>query len=115
MPRTTLTKTTLTTRGFPTDGVTATATAADVSNKNQVRLTGKEIVLARNSGAQARTVTISSVAINGRLGDITADSIEAGATHVYGPFDLNGWMQSDGYLYLEANHAEVLFTVLVVP
>lgn len=115
MPRTTITKTTLATNGYPTDGVTATVTAADAANDNQCTHTGKEIIIARNSGAGARTVTITSVALNGRLGNITADSIAAGATHVYGPFAVEGWRQTDGYLYFEGEHAEVLFTVLVIP
>lgn len=115
MARVTLTKTKLSSRGWPIDGVTATVTAADITDKNQFRLTGKEILIARNSGASARTVTITSVAVNGRTGDITADSIAPGATHVYGPFDLNGWQQTDGYLYFEANNAEVLFTVIELP
>ena len=116
MARQVLTKTTLTRTGWPTDGVTATFTAADVANKEQFALTGKEIVVARNSGASARTVTINSVAINGRTGDITADSIAAGATHVYGPFNPDGgWAQTDGTLHLEADNAEVLFAVFVLP
>lgn len=115
MARQTLTKTTATTTGWPTDGVTATVTAADATNKEQFALTGKEIIIARNSGAGARTVTITSVAVNGRTGHITADSIAAGATHVYGPFNPNGWKQTDGMIYFEAEHAEVLYTVIVVP
>lgn len=115
MARQVLTKTALTRSGWPTDGVTATFTAANVTDKEEFALTGKEIVIARNSGASARTVTIESVAVNGREGDITADSIAAGATHVYGPFEIQGWRQADGNLYLEANNAEVLFAVLVLP
>lgn len=115
MPRTTLTKTTCTTNGWPTAGVTATVTAADASNLNQCTFTGKEVIIARNSGAGARTVTITSVTYLGRTGHITAESIAAGATKVFGPFAIDGWKQTDGYLYFQGEHAEVLFTVLVLP
>jgi hypothetical protein len=115
MARQTLTKTTAVSSGWPTDGVTVTFTAADTVNKSQFALTGKELVIARNSGASARTVTITSVSYLGRTGDITSDSIAAGATHIYGPFDLRGFRQADGMLYLEANNAEVLFAVITLP
>lgn len=115
MPRTALTKTTLTTNGFPTAGVTATVTAADAANQNSCTFTGKEVIIARNSGAGARTVTITSVSYLGRTGHITAQSIAAGATAVFGPFSIEGWRQTDGSLYFEGSHAEILFTVLVLP
>jgi hypothetical protein len=55
------------------------------------------------------------VAVNGRTGNITADAIAAGAIIVYGPLEVNGFRQPDGMIYLEANHAEVLFAVFVLP
>lgn len=115
MPRQNLTKTTLNRNGWPTAGTLVTFTAANPTDKEQFPLTGKEIVIARNSGASSRTITITSVAYNGRTGNITAESIAAGAVRVFGPFDINGWRQTDGNLYLEANHAEVLFAVLTLP
>lgn len=115
MPRQVLTKTTAEKSGWPTAGVAVTFTAANVTDKEQFPLTGKEIVIARNSGASSRTITITSVAFNGRVGHITAESIAAGAVRVYGPFNVNGWQQTDGNLYLEANHAEVLFAVIALP
>lgn len=111
MARQTLTVTTAPGK-YPTDGVVVTETAADATNKEQVKLTGRELLLARNTGAGARTVTITSVAKDGRTGHITADSIAAGAIHVFGPFALLGWAQTDGYLYFEAEHAEVKWSVI---
>ncbi len=103
--------------GYAGAGVVLTATAADTTNQNSTPLTGREIIIARNSGASSRTVTITSSAAQGtgRLGNIAAESIAAGATRAYGPFPLNGWIQSDSTLYFEANNAEVLFTVLRLP
>ncbi len=103
--------------GYAGAGVALTATAADTTNQNSTPHTGREIIIARNSGATGRTVTITSSPAQGtlRTGNITAESIAAGATRVYGPFPLNGWIQADSQLYFEANHAEVLFTVLRLP
>lgn len=89
--------------------------AADVANKNQVTLTGREIVLAHNSGAVAHTITVTSAQDPyKRTGDVTAQ-IPAGEYRVFGPVALDGWMQSDGRLYLEADHAEILFAILRLP
>lgn len=115
MPRVSLTKTT-SQFPHPTDGVAVTMTAADTANDHQFVLTGTEIVLAHNTGASPHTVTITSFADElGRVGHITADSIAAGAIHVYGPFHQSeGWRQSDGMLYLEADHAEIKFGIVIV-
>ena len=100
---------------WPTDGVVVTMTAADVTNKQQTPCTGREIIIAQNTGVSARTVTINSVAVNGRSGDITADSLAAGAIVIYGPFDRRGFKQVDGNIYFEASHAEVKFGVVELP
>lgn len=91
-------------------------TAADTVNKERVAHTGKEVILARNSGASARTVTVDGVVLLGRTGSITAYSIDAGETVVVGPLPTDGWRQTSGldagYLTFEASNAEVLFSVL---
>lgn len=116
MARTALTKTTIPSP-YAGAGVAATMTAADTSNKNSFPLTGREIVIAYNSGASSHTVTVTSVDDRyGRSEDISAEAIAAGAIRVYGVgLALEGWQQTDGSLYLEANHAEVKFGVLVLP
>lgn len=99
------------------DGVALTFVAADATNKEQVSLTGREVIVAWNSSADtARTVTITSVADEmGRTGDIATDSLAFGTFHVYGPFSLEGWEQTDGNLYFEASHADVKFAVIRLP
>lgn len=91
-------------------------TAADTTNKERIAHTGKEIILARNSGAGARTVTVDGVALLGRTGSITAYSIGAGETIIIGPLPVDGWRQTSGgdagYLTFEGEHAEVLFSTL---
>lgn len=90
-------------------------TAADTTNKEQFVLTGKELIIVHNTGAGARTYTVTSVADPfGRTGDIAAQSIAAGAIHVVQP-GIAGWQQaSGGYLFLEASHAEVKFGIVTV-
>lgn len=102
---------------YPTAGTAFTFTAADTTDQNRTVFTGKEILIAYNSGATPHTVTITSVANRfGRLGTIAAESIAAGAYRHFGPFtNAEGWKQSDGYLYYEANDPEVLFAVLKLP
>jgi hypothetical protein len=87
--------------------------AADPANDEQFIMTGKELLLARNVGASPHTITITSVPDQfGRPGDITADSIAAGAFECYGPFASHGWQQTDGMLYFEADNLEVEFAVI---
>lgn len=116
MARTALTKTTIPSP-YAGAGVAITMTAADTSNQNSFPLTGKEVVIAWNSGATPRTVTVTSVDDRyGRQENITSESIAAGAIRVYGVgLALDGWQQTDGNLYLEANNAEVKFGILVIP
>lgn len=116
MPRTVLPKT-LISGPYPGAGVTAVETAADVANLNAFPLTGREIVMARNTDASAHNVTISSTAdFAGRSRDITLESVPAGAIRFYGgPFAVAGWQQSDGQLYISSDSALVKFTVIQIP
>jgi hypothetical protein len=115
MPRQTLARTS-SPGPNPAAGVAVTFTAADVTEKEKLALTGREIVLVHNTGASSRTYTITSTEDPfGRTKDISAVSIAAGAIHTVGPFGLAGWAQTDGSLYLEANNAEVKFAVVALP
>jgi hypothetical protein len=100
-----------------TAGIALTRTAADVPNKNACKHTGRVLLIAENSGASPRAVTVTSAAESslGRVGHITAESIAAGAFRVFGPFGVSGWQQADGNLYFEADHAEVKFICLELP
>lgn len=117
MARTDLTAITVKSGKDAYTATTLTSVAADTTNFNAVALTGKEILIARNSGASAYTVTITSVAdpVYGRTGDISAVSIPAGESRMWGPFPLEGWRQADNKLYFQANNAAVLFTVIRLP
>lgn len=117
MARTTLTKTTPL-GSYPSLPISADAadvvfTAADVANKNQFKLEQGDVLLAWNGGASPYTVTLTSVAdAHKRTGDVATYSLAAGDVGVFGPFEQEGWKQTDGYFYLEASNAAVKFAIL---
>lgn len=112
MARATLPKVTAPSK-FSVTGQVVTMTAANVADKNQFVASGDDLLIIQNSGASAYTVTLSSVADprTGRTGDVTALSIPAGQIRVFRLGAL-GWKQGDGYIYLEANNASILFGVV---
>jgi hypothetical protein len=92
-----------------------TAVAADAVNFESVTFTGREIVVAYNSGATPRLVTIESIAdSHQRTGDLT-ETVAAGKFAFFGPLSLEGWVQTTGVLNFKAAHADVLFVVLRLP
>lgn len=117
MGRTTLTRTTLL-GPYPTLPVSANAldvtmTAADVANDNQFVLDGPCIIIAHNTDVGAQTITLTSVAdAQNRTGDITTYSIGAGEIAAFHVGKTGGWVQSDGYMYLEASDAGVEIGIL---
>ena len=117
MARQTLTKTTPPGNrpGLPlaADAADLAMTQADTTNKEQFAAAGKDVVIAHNTGVGAVTVTITSAADAGnRSGDIETYSIGAGKIAVLGPFKLDGWVQTDGYIYLEASSTDIYFGVI---
>jgi len=90
-------------------------TAADPTNKNQFAATGHDLIVIHNTDTSAHTVTVNSVADTfGRTKDIAAATVAAGAYAVIGPLDLTGWVQADGYVYLEADSNKVKLGVIVL-
>ena len=88
--------------------------AADATNFEEVASTGREIVIAYNSGATARLVTIESVAdAHQRTGDLT-ETVAAGNVGIFGVMQLEGF-RSAGMLNFRAAHADVKFIVLRLP
>ena len=90
--------------------------AADVANMEQVVLTGKEIIIARNVDASPHTITITSVNDPfGRAENIASYSLGANEFAVFGNFQLTGWIQTDGKLYFQADNVNIEFAVLKIP
>lgn len=97
---------------YPTAPFTLTQQAADAANYEQTAHTGREVIIFENSGATLRNITITSVADNrNRTGDVTF-TLAAGAFKAIGPLGIEGWRQTDGNLYFQADHAEVLISVI---
>lgn len=98
---------------YPAAGGLITWEAADTVNQNQVALTGREMLLAWNQGASPQTVTITSSPDRfGRTKDITAEAIAVDTIRCFGVPAVEGWRQSDGQLYFEANSTDVYFAVI---
>jgi hypothetical protein len=102
-----------TTGPWPTTGVDITETAANATDKEQTLHTGRELLFARNAGATPRVVTVTSKADRrtGRTGDVT-DTVPADATVMLGPFEVDGFRQSNGMLYFEAAHSDIKWSVV---
>lgn len=98
-------------------GTAVTETAADASNGNKTASCGRLMLIARNSGGTTRSVTITSAPDNrlGRSGDASR-SLAAGETAVFF-LTRDGWEQDDagdGVFYFDADHADVLFSLLML-
>lgn len=93
-----------------------TGTAADTVNQNEASFGSSDRLLltAHNTGASARTITITSTPDPfNRSGNVAAYSLGAGE-HMAFMVKRAGWAQSDGKLYFEANNAEVVFRVFAL-
>lgn len=92
-------------------------TAADVANGNQVKLTGRELLLVKNGhAADPHNFTIESVPDGcNREADITAYSLAAGEYAAFWLGSITGWRQTDGYLYLSADDASIMFAIITIP
>lgn len=120
MPRTALT---VQTPKGPFPGAVAatdldyTYTAADVANKNDFVLTGREMILCRNSdGTTPHNVTFTSVNDPQlRPQDITTYAIALNGFSIFWAGSVVGWRQTDGKFYLEADDAQILFAIVKIP
>ena len=94
--------------------LTVAPTPADTTNYNKTPLTGREVLIAINTTGSAHNVTVTSAPDEkGRTEDITSYSLEALEVMVFDFHGgINGWQQSDGNLYYQADNAGVLFIVL---
>jgi hypothetical protein len=112
MGRTTLTRTTPL-GAYPSLPVAANAldavmTGADVTNKNQFLLDAPLIIIAQNTDTVDRTVTLTSAPdAQKRTGDVGPYTLSADEIALFRIDQVAGWVQSDGYLYLEANNVAV--------
>lgn len=110
MPRTALTVTQATRAGV----VLPAATAGDVANGNSVANNGRVILLVTNTNASttARTITFNTVrTVDGLTAPERVESIPAGETQLFGPFDPTDYGPS---LAIDPEHAEVTIQAIRV-
>lgn len=91
---------------------------SDVVNKERTKITGKELLIARNLTGGDINFTIDSVKDSeGRLGDITGGigGLLAGTWAVFGPFNVDGWGQSGDNLFFEGNAVGIQWAVIRIP
>lgn len=114
MARTTLTPVEVP-RTHPGGEVVYIWAAADEVNKNEFLLTGREVLLIKSADAGSQDVIISSVVDRfGRTGDLTV-SVDASEEVTLAFLDREGWMQSNGMLYLECAVNTLSFAILRLP
>ena len=90
--------------------------AGDAVNGNSFPVSGRDLIVAYNSGASPYTITITSAPdYDGRTLDIAAYSIPGSGHALFGPFLLDGWRQSDGKIYFMVSSASVLVGAFRVP
>ena len=96
---------------------TWTAAGADFADGFSFVNTGREILLARNDNAVAKTITITSVVDEfNRLGHITSYSMIQNDLAWFGPFKPSGWNQAGTNLvYGAANVADMYLVVCRLP
>lgn len=113
MPRTAMTPQVLKAPYDATPYNLLTFAAADPTNGNQYKMNGDQILIARNTGVAARTITVTSAPDPyGRTKDITTLSMAAGAIYMFSKFNTPGWRQTDGNVYFTAEHAEVTIAIV---
>ena len=89
-------------------------TAADAVNFNQfASVAGKEILLARNTNADSPAVS-RKVTVHKTNGKIEY-TLAGGAYVTVGQIPTSGFKQADTYVYVDGDHAELEFAVLVLP
>jgi hypothetical protein len=112
----TLVTPTLSTGAYPAAGNTLAKTAGDTVNHLFFPASGRDLVIVENTDSAPHTATINSTADDkGRLGDITAETIAAGATHIFGPLAKAYWAQPDGTIHLDVSDATVKVSVVQLP
>lgn len=92
-------------------------TACDAVNNNSVSLTGKELLIFKNTDSSAHNVTITSSAdALGRTLDIGPYSIAGSGIAFFGPVPTTGFIQaSNSKLYFSSDSALVSVAIVRLP
>lgn len=110
MPRTNIAATQASRAGT----VLPAAAAGDVVNGNSTPNDGRVVLIVKNTNAAstARTITFTTVrSVDGLTNPVRSESIPAGETQVFGPFDPNDYGTTLAY---NADHAELTINAIRV-
>lgn len=87
--------------------------ASDPINGDQFAILGTEILLVQNTDVVAHTFTVNTTPDRiGRVADLQNYSVPAGKVVTLQFSILDGWVQTDGNVYLVANDATIKFCVV---
>ena len=95
--------------------------AADVANKEEVALTGRELIVARNQDTGGpHNVTVSSIAdaldrTRNATGAVPAAVGARPGEIIFGPYKTSGWVQTGNLLHFEADNVNIEFAVIRLP
>lgn len=99
----------------PGGSVAYTMTAHDTVNENDFLTTGREMLLIESTDAGSQDVVITSAPDSyGRTQDLTV-AVGAGELRAVFFSTRDGWMQSDGAIYLDCTVATIAYAVLRLP
>lgn len=102
-------------KSHPGGSIVYSWTVADTTDQNAVALSAREVLLLKNTGASPQDVTISSTPDPyGREGDLVI-TVPAGEEHALTFLTRDGWMQTDGMLYLDCASVDISYAVLRLP
>lgn len=101
---------------YATSASSITWTQGDSVNGHKVVLTGREVVIMMNTAAVIQGATIQSVADPyGRTGDATYNIPASSGVAVFQMFPTAGWIQSNGYLYIDVSSNTINLAVIKFP
>jgi len=99
----------------PGGSVAFTFAAHDTVNENDFLTTGREMLLIQSTDAGSQDVVITSAPDSyGRTQDLTV-AVGAGEDRAVMFTTRDGWMQSDGAIYLDCTVATIAYAVLRLP
>lgn len=89
--------------GYTGISATLTLAAVDHANGNNFKMSGNDMIVARNPTGGALTISLTSVADgSGRVADFT-ESVPAAGLKVYGPFRYIGWRDDNGFMSVDGD------------
>ena len=98
------------------DFAMAATTGLSGASGNEFVSSGNDLVYVKNTQAGTQTITFTSVDDPfGRDEDIPTYELLTGEYAVFGPFQVEGWRQTDNNVYFETSHADVLVAVFPLP